>query len=133
MKYIVHSEFNGGAICGDVILPAGTVCDCDGVIISHKGKPICFVKSENAHQFFAVNDDNMGMERGRLTQAIQRTLSTRDSRYQERWDKVWGDTVCKSYKRADYADFWLWGHSFFTADISTLEYIAKLVGAEEGE
>ena len=131
MKYIVHKRFKGRAVCGDVNLPAMTLCECDGTIISHEGQALCFVKSENAHQFFAIDEDGMGMVRGRLTQAIQKTLAKRDINHQSRWDKVWEDVICQQYKREDYDDFWLWNHDFFNADIDVLRHIAKLVGAKE--
>ena len=44
---------------------------------------------------------------------------------------VWEDPTCQPYKRIEYADFWLWNHDFFNADIDTLRHIAKLVGAKE--
>lgn len=131
MKYIVHKRFKDKAICGNVNLPAMTVCECDGAIIRHNNKDICFVTSENAHQFFSINEDGMGMVRGKLTQAIQKTLAKRDNDYQQRWDKVWADDLCKKFKRKEYDDFWLWNHDFFNADINVLRYIAKLVGAKE--
>lgn len=131
MKYIVHKRFRGKAICGDVNLPAMTMCECDGATIRYNGNDICFVRSENAHQFFAIDEDGMGMERGRLTQAIQKVLAKRDNDYQKRWDKVWGDEICQSYKREDYNDYWLWNHAFFNADIDVLRHIANLVGAKE--
>lgn len=134
MKYIVCKRFKCKAICGDVNLPALTECECDdGVIIKHGEKPICSVMSENAHQFFAANHDGMGMVRGRLTQAIQKTLANHDEKYQERWDRVWDDELCQGYRRRDYDDYWLWGHEFFNADIDALRHIAELVGAKEGE
>lgn len=129
MKYIVHKRFKGKAICGDVNLPAMTECESDGVFITYNGKTICYATSNNAHQFFAVNDDGMGMIRGKLTQVIQNILAKRDDNYQARWDKVWGDSVCQKYKRDTYEDYWLWSHEFFHADIETLRHIASLVGA----
>lgn len=131
MKYIVHKRFKGKAICGEVNLPATTVCEeADGGIFCD-GRLICLAVSENAHQFFARDDDGAGMLRGRLTQAIQRTLSKRDANYQDRWDKVWDDPTCQPYKRIEHADFWLWNHEFFNADIDTLRHIARLVGVKE--
>ena len=129
MKYIVHKRFKGKAICGDVNLPAMTECESDGVFITYKDKTICYVTSKNAHQFFAVNDDGMGMIRGKLTQEIRNILTKRDGNYQARWDKVWGDSVCQKYKSDTYEDYWLWNHEFFHADIDTLRHIASLVGA----
>ena len=130
MKYIVHKRFKGKALCGDINLPAMTVCECDGTVIRHNDNNICFVKSENAHRFFALDEDGMGTERGKLTQAIQKTLSRRDSGYQERWDKVWDDEICQPYRRKEHVDYWLWNHDFFNADISNLRHIAELVGAK---
>ncbi len=90
-----------------------------------------YEKSENAHQFFAQNEDGEGLKRGQLTQAIQKTLARRDKQYQGRWDRVWDDPVCQKYKRADHEDYWLWNHDWFQADINTLRHIAALVGAKE--
>ena len=133
MKYVVHRRFKDNAICGSINLPAMTECECEDGLITYNNTAICYATSENAHQFFAVNEDGMGMERGRLTQNIQKALAKRDGSYQERWDKVWKDSVCEEYRRKDYEDFWLWGHDFFNADIDVLRYIAKLVGAKEAK
>lgn len=133
MKYVVHRRFKDNAICGSINLPAMTECECEDGLITYNNTAICYATSENAHQFFAVNEDGMGMERGRLTQSIQKALAKCDGSYQERWDKVWKDSVCEEYRRKDYEDFWLWGHDFFNADIDVLRYIAKLVGAKEAK
>lgn len=133
MKYVVHRRFKVNAICGSINLPAMTECECEDGLITYNNTAICYATSENAHQFFAANEDGMGMERGRLTQSIQKALAKRDGSYQERWDKVWKDSVCEEYRRKDYEDFWLWGHDFFNADIDVLRYIANLVGAKEAK
>ena len=49
--------------------------------------------------------------------AIKNTLERRDSNYQNRWDKVWEDTLCQKYKKAGHEDYWLWNHDFYNADI----------------
>lgn len=131
MKYVVHRRFKDKAICGEVNLPAMTMCEETNGYIFYGDKLLCIATSENAHQFFARDDDDTGMLRGKLTQAIQKTLAKRDANYQNRWDKVWEDPTCQPYKRIEYADFWLWNHDFFNADIDTLRHIAKLVGAKE--
>lgn len=130
MQYIVHRRFRGTAICGEVNLPAMTVCACEGNLIIHNGKPICAASSENAHQFFARNDDYKGMERGKLTQAIQKKLSKRDTLYQIRWDIIWADFICQKYRRIEHADYWLWNHAFFNAPIEDLQHIVALVDTE---
>lgn len=94
-------------------------------MILHKGKPLCVVASENAHQHFARNDDGNGMERGNLCRKIANRLRNR----QKEWDKVWEDSLCQRYKRQEHPDNWLWNHAFYNASIEDLSYIAKLVGA----
>lgn len=132
MKYIVHKRFKDKAICGDVNLPALTECESQNGFITHEGKTICRETSENAHSYFSRNDDGMGMVRGSLTQAIQKTLSKRDKDHQTRWDLIWNDSVSQKYKRFGDEDYWLWNHDFFQADIDDLRHIAKLVGAKGG-
>lgn len=131
MKYIAHRRFKGKAICGEVNIPALTELENIAGVIYCGGEMICYEASENAHQFFALDNDENGMLRGKLTQAIQKRLAKRDAHYQARWDKVWGDPICQAYKRPEYEDFWLWNHAFFNADIESLKHIAELVGAKE--
>ena len=131
MKYIAHRRFKKDAICGSVNIPAMTELECeDGIIIYNNGI-VCYEECETANQFFARNDDGYGMERGKLTQAITKTLERHDEQYQERWDRVWNDPACQPYKRADYDDRWFWNQAFFNADIDVLKHIAELVGAKE--
>ena len=126
MEYIVHKRFCGKAICGNVDLPVMTVCDSTAGFI-HSGEQVyCFEKSENAHQYFARNDDGKGLERGNLTQRIMAILQ---SGKQELWDRVWDDELCQKYRRSEFKDYWLWNHEFFNAEISDLRHIAALVGA----
>jgi len=129
MKYIVHRRFKEKAICGNVNLPYGTECESVNGMLYYNNKPLCVVTSENAHQYFARNDDGFGLDRGKLTQGIQNALKQEEN-HQERWDRVWGDKTCAAYKRQEHADHWLWNHAFFNADLITLNYIAGLVGVE---
>ena len=131
MKYVVHRRFKDKAICGNVNLPAMTVCEENNEYIFYDGNMLCAATSENAHQFFARDDDGAGMLRGKLTQAIQKTLAKRDANYQSRWDKVWDDPICQPYKRIEDDNFWLWNHDFFNANIDTLQHIARLIGVKE--
>lgn len=130
MKYVVHRRFKDKAICGEVNLPAMTMCEEANGYIIYNGKMLCAATSENAHQFFARDDDGAGMLRGKLTQAIQKTLAKRDANYQSRWDKVWDDPACQPYKRIEDDAFWLWNHDFFNANIDALQHIARLIGVK---
>lgn len=127
MKYVCYRRFKDRAICGDVNIPATSECELVGNTIYYNGKPICLVKSENAHQYFACDYDGNGMERGKLTREIQDRLEKRDRDYQARWDNVWEASFCHKYRRQDYDDFWLWNHEFFNAEIDDLKRILNLV------
>ena len=128
MEYVVHKRFKTKAICGNVNIPAATVCTERGGIIYYSEKPLCVINSDNAYKHFARNDDGRGLERGRLTRAITSTLEKRDDQYQERWDRVWNDPACRQFKRKNDDDYWLWNLAFFNAEIFSLEHIADLVG-----
>lgn len=58
--------------------------------------------------------------------AIKKKLEKRDSGYQARWDKVWGDELCQKYRRHEHEDWWLWNHDFYSAPIPDLRHIASL-------
>ena len=131
MDYILCKRFKGVAICGYINLPALTNCKSSDGLIYSNNLPLCSCTSENAHQYFARNDDKHGLERGRLTQKIQKKLAKRDRDYQKRWDIIWADKTCLKYKRPEHFDFWLWNHDFFNADIDELRYIANLIGIKE--
>lgn len=130
MDYIAIKRARFLSLSGDVNIPYGTKIDCVDGILSIEGKPLCADHSQNAYDFFARDDDGNGLLRGKLTQAIQAVLQKRDKGHQARWDKVWADTVCQKYKRADHTDYWLWNHDFFNAEIADLHHIAAIVGAK---
>lgn len=136
-KYISHRRFKGESISGAVNIPAQTpLAEFNGVLFWGE-KAICTVVSENAHQYFAINNDGNGLLRGALTQAIQSALRHPASAdkatmalAEKRWDRVWANKLCATYKRTEYNDFWLWNHEFFGAPIFHLQYIANLVEAK---
>lgn len=134
MKYIAHKRLKKNTISGPVNIPAMTELECVDGVITYNGSVVCCESCRTSHQFFARNDDGHGMERGKLTQSIMKTLAQRNGRddkaYQERWDRVWNDPTCQPYKRENDDEYWLWNHAFFNADIDVLRHIAKLVGAK---
>ena len=130
MDYIAIKRARFFGLSGDVNIPYGTKIDCIDGILSIEGKPLCGDHSQNAYDFFTRNDDGNGLLRGKLTQAIQKTLAKRDKDHQARWDKVWADQICQKYKRNEHTDYWLWNHAFFNAEITDLRHIANLIGAK---
>ena len=128
--YITTKRFKGQAITSEVNIPYGTEVQCAIGYIVHGNLPICADHSQNAYDHFARNDDGKGLERGKLIQAIKKVLSKKDDGYQDRWDKVWDDEVCRRFKRVEYADYWLWNHDFYNAEIEDLRYIAGLLSIQ---
>ena len=131
MRYVLFKRFRGMGLCGNVNLPYGTVCESEGEIITKDGNALVLATSENAHQYVARDDDGCGLERGRLTQAIQASLrapakqesAANRQKRQAAWERIWGDPKLQQYKMREHADYWLWNHAFFNADIETLEDI----------
>lgn len=137
MQYITHRRFKAEAACGVVNLPYGTEIEERGGWLFHGERPLCMATSENAHQYFARNDDGEGLERGKLTQKIQEALRLRDNETpeerSERWAVVWEDETCRKYRREEHTDYWLWNHAFFNAPTEDLRHIAAIVGARKGK
>lgn len=127
MRYITHKRFKQLAICGNVNIPAASECEEKDQIIYHNNRPLCAVTSENAHTFFAINEDGQGLIRGKFVRDIVSLLQKKDEQYQERWDKVWDDELCQKYKRKEHPDHWLWNHDFYNASIGDLAYIWNLI------
>lgn len=127
MQYIVHTDFIGKAISGEVNLPAGTECTEINGTIYHNARAVCRIGSNNANKYFARNNDGNGMKRGKLIKTIKTALS----QHRERWAKVMDDPVCKQFERNPDGDTWEWNLAFYNAGIATLQYIADLVAAEQ--
>jgi hypothetical protein len=126
MDYIVSRRFKTKAICGPVNLPRFTECQTAGQTITWGGKPLCRVTSQNAYDHFARNDDGQGIVRGALTQKIINRLKLQRN-HQERWDILWADKGANKLRRAEHADFWVWGYDFYNAEVPELERIWNLI------
>lgn len=72
MKFVVHHRYRGLDAGGKPMnVRYGTEYETIGdFIATPEGRGICFTTSEVAHQYFAVNDDGRGLERGALSHAI---------------------------------------------------------------
>lgn len=158
MTYLVTRRFKAKTMSGIVNLPYGTECELLGETIYHGGKPLCFVTSENAHNYFSRNDDGQGERRGELVREIMGRLKLPEVRHKpdpkyplaeyymtakesakrnaarkacaEAWGRVWDDPSIRKYKRVEFADYWLFNHDFYNAPIADLEHILKIVKGE---
>ena len=71
-NYIVHKRYRGKNLLDkDINLPYGTpLLEQNNFIYTVDGKPICTVHSEIKQQYFSINEDGLGLERGKLTYEI---------------------------------------------------------------
>ena len=128
MRYVCFKRFKSNAICGSVNITYGTELEAKDGIIYHYQNRVCYTTSQNAYDYFARNDDGKGLERGKLTAEIIKLLNNRkDGKYQNRWDRIWGDLSLLKYKRPEHADHWLWNHDFYCAPIADLERIKQMI------
>lgn len=144
MQYVVHKRYRGLCLSGEANLPYGATCELNGEIIEKDGRPLVLATSENAHLYFARNDDGNGLRRGELTREIIAKLeppperrgetATQNKKRKEEiakqiaaWERIWNDPRIQPYKMREHADHWLWNHAFFNAEIETLEYILGVI------
>lgn len=128
-KYIARKRARFKGFGGPVNIPWGAFLNEQDGLLFWNGVAVCLVTGQNTLDYFSRDDDGQGILRGQLVSAITSRLEKRDSGYQTRWDKVWGDSLCQKYRRPEHEDWWLWSRAFFDAPIQDLQYIAGLVGA----
>lgn len=120
-----------------VNIPFGTELQVQKGFVMHNGRKICSINSKNGRDFFAINDDGNGLQRGMLINAIKKALASGPNKSAEsnaasirRWDRVWGSLMCKRYKHPGHDELWIWNQDFYGAPIEDLKSIANLVEAE---
>lgn len=128
MEYIIYKDFVAKAICGEVNLPKGTICNDNNGMLCHEGKQLCLKTSQRAFDYFARNHDGNGLKRGELISTIKDTLAIVDEHHYERWFRVWNSPICKQFNRGDV--YWNWNYAFYNAEIYILEYIKNLITDE---
>lgn len=130
MKFVVHHRYRGLDAGGKPMnVRYGTEYETAGdFIATPEGRGICFTTSEIAHQYFAVNDDGRGLERGALTYAI--AYSSRERRWPDgrvyRFDQAEVEMLERSWGhwlRQD-VDAILFNEDFFAAQPEDLQRLA---------
>lgn len=130
MKYVVHHRYKGPDASGRAMnIPYSSEYETIGdFIATPEGRGICFTTSEIAHQYFAVNDDGRGLERGALTYAI--AYSRRERKWSDgsfhRFSEAEAEMLVYSWGhwlRQD-ADTILFNNDFFAAQPEDLRRLA---------
>ena len=133
-KFICFKRFKGKGIEGDFNITYGTECLTDDKFIYYNGdcntgKTVCSIASDTSYNYFAINDDGKGLERGNLSSSIVSILSDRSNkdRYDKRWEKIWEDDLSNTMRRKDYPEYWLWDTPFYQASIEDLNHILQII------
>lgn len=132
-RYITRQRARFQSLNGVVNLPWGTAVENRDGFLWQGDKLLCAASSQNTKNFFVQDDDGQGKTRGRLVTAILARLGPQKARQvasSARWEKVWADRICKTYKRPEPEEHWIWTDNFYNAPIHDLQHIAGLVGAK---
>ena len=128
MKYICHRRYRGKGISGKkYFFKRGVQLESIGQFITFNGAPVCAIQSENAHLYYANNEDGFGLMRGGLTFAI--AYSKRQPNYDNEFRFTMEE---QEMLRAEYP-FWLkddseailFNDNFFNADVEELKNLAE--------
>ena len=133
MKYITIKRYKRN----NLNIPYGTEIEEINNILYYNDQRICNNNSAVMRDYFARNDDSKGLERGKISHSIIKTLLIQKNEtkehWQQRWDIVWKDPICNKYKKdKDSTTTFLWSIDFYNAPLFDLYYIAKLVKAPIG-
>lgn len=131
MEYIVHHRYKRKTMTGkEINLPYGTLLTCENNILYYDSSPICYITSENAHTYFARNDDGSGLRRGAITYEIAYSNRKRFNTSHTRMQRFTDEEI--ELLESKYSNFLisdinviLFNHNFFNATISELESMAK--------
>jgi hypothetical protein len=134
MIYITTKRFKRKGIDGDFNIPYGTEIESNNSYLWHDGKRICSEKSAVMREYFAKNDDELGMKRSKIAHQIIDAMLIQDGETQEdwqkRWDVLWDDAVCNKYRKDQSETTFLWGIDFYNAPLLDLYHIAALAGVK---
>lgn len=127
--YICHHTYTGNTEAGHhAHIQVGERLPCIAGRIARHNASVCLVTSYVAHQYFAINDDGRGMERGYLTYEIAFAPRERehDDGYVYRFSQDELDMLCRDYPHwlKQQAPL-LFNHAFFQAPVEELRELAE--------
>ena len=130
MQYICHRKYRKkGASGKKYYIKKGKTFNSVGKFIVKDSELICAITSQDAYQYFARNDDNNGIQRGKLTYEIAFAPRRPDQKIGFRFtdkQREMIETEYPQFVRPD-TDFLIFSYDFFNADIQPLrELSAKL-------
>lgn len=134
MIYITTKRIKRKGIDGNFNIPYNTNIESHDGFLWHNGKRICSDHSAVMREYFARNDDGLGLKRSKITKSIIDAMLMREGETKEdwlkRWDILWDDPVCNKYRKDSSETTFLWGIEFFNAPLLDLYHIATLAGVK---
>lgn len=124
MKYICHKEYKKMGASGDIYnfkreIELNTIGD----FIAYENKAVCSVRSADAYMYFARNDDDKGLERGKLTYAIAFSQRKPNKANKFRFTPEERDMLYLEYPHFLKTElyFIVFNYDFFNAEIEELQ------------
>ena len=126
INYITHKRYRGKNLSGSQLnLPYGTkLIEQDNFIYTLDGKAICTVHSEVGQKYFSINEDNLGLERGKLTYEIAFSSKVKNGkgvRFSDEQIEILEKYYSRFLRKNQLTI--LFNDDFFKADIKELEEI----------
>ena len=156
MEYIVGKAYKKLGIDQNFDLAKGASAFEERGIISYNGKKVCYATSQDAHDFFARNDDGKGRERFKLTHDIINAVIAMKQEYEEavkqalegferdeegnypaealeaaqaveNKPKAFFDAIAEDADLAKFIANGYWSNAFFNGDIAELKRVENLI------
>lgn len=120
MKYICTRDYSGVIGNGDTADVAyGAEFDTIGSFIAFENKAVCRIGSQIAREYFAINDDGNGLERGAITHYFAFEHSFTED-----------EAATLQTKYPQFLNDGVFSQEFFDADIDTLRALMSEFGLE---
>ena len=156
MEYIVAKAYDRLGIDQRFDLTKGASAFEENNIIFYNGKKVCYATSQDAHDFFARNDDGKGRERFKLShdiidavialkteyaEAVQQALSAFEKDEEGNYPaeaiaaaeavedkpKAFFDAIEQDEDLAKFIVNGYWSHAFFNGEIAELKRVKGLL------
>ena len=124
MNYICHNRFNKiGASGKEYLIRYKDTVETVGKYIAKGAEAICTITSDDAFRHFARNDDNNGLERGKLTYKIAYAPRRPNMDNDYRFTEAEIEMLRTEYNRflVDDRVAVIFNYDFFNADIDELK------------
>ena len=126
LNYVSRKRFNKNSLQGNVDIPYGTSLLCINDLLFYNKRPVCYITSQDAFDYFVTDYDNRGILRGQLLEWILLHTSQKyhsKDVYDKIWEMIWSTDSYHKFKMSQFVNRWLWSFDFYNAPIEDLQDI----------